>query len=258
LAPDFNGGVFICWGKYNGYRGSDLYIQSIRTDTTLRYAEEGLKVWENYSTDSDDDIWMEAVGDGFSGIVVTWDTWSDSTVGHIMANRVDTLGHILWGSGVTVCGASGNQTHPQLCRVDSNFIIVWQDTRNDNGDIYAQCLDLNGNVGIGEKRRIEIRWPITLKFYPNPSNQFTNIKFQLPVSGYTTLKIYNVIGREVRTLMSSPKESGYYSLLWDGRDNSGKTVPSGVYLCELKVRIKDESLRAVKKMVLIKQRRDYE
>jgi len=258
LAPDFNGGLFICWGKDNGYRGPDLYMQSIRSDASLRFAQQGLKVWENYSIDSDDDIWMKTVNDGFGGIVVTWDTWSDSTEGDIIANRVDTLGNTLWGNGVRVCEAPQDQIHPEICRIDSNFIIVWQDERNGNWDIYAQSLDLNGNVGIGEKKRLESSSPIALQIYPNPSCQFIDIKFQLLIPGYVTLKIYNVIGQEVRTLVSSSKKAGYYFLHWDRRNNYGKIIPSGIYLCELKVRGDGRSLRIVKKIVLTRQRRDYE
>ncbi|MFQ6092079.1 MAG: FlgD immunoglobulin-like domain containing protein, partial [bacterium] len=58
--------------------------------------------------------------------------------------------------------------------------------------------------------------------------------FQLPVvSGqsapHVILKIYNILGQEVRTLVDEVKEPGYYTVTWDGRNERGDEVPSGVY-----------------------------
>ena len=68
--------------------------------------------------------------------------------------------------------------------------------------------------------------------YPNPFNPYTDIRYQIADSRfplYTSLKIYNTLGQEVRTLVDEVKEAGYHTVTWDGRDNLGNPVASGVY-----------------------------
>jgi len=91
--------------------------------------------------------------------------------------------------------------------------------------------------------------------YPNPFNPFTTIPFQVnrcqwpevsPVR--TTLKIYNIRGQLVRILVDEEKFPGNYKVIWDGKDNSGKEVASGIYFYQLKT----PDFTSSKKMVLIK------
>ncbi len=66
--------------------------------------------------------------------------------------------------------------------------------------------------------------------YPNPFNPTTTIKFDLKEDSKVTLKIYNTLGQEVRSLVNDTKEAGYHSVLWDGKNNQGSAVPSGLYI----------------------------
>jgi len=74
--------------------------------------------------------------------------------------------------------------------------------------------------------------------YPNPFNANTLIRYSLkaarPIS--TTLKIYNILGKEVRELVNTRQSSGNYTIIWDGKNNSGKEVSSGIYFYQLTVR----------------------
>ena len=77
--------------------------------------------------------------------------------------------------------------------------------------------------------------------YPNPFNPFTTIPFQVGDSRFvvhsplrTTLKIYNILGQLVRTLVDKEKAPGNYNVVWDGKDDSGKEVSSGIYFYQLK------------------------
>jgi len=70
--------------------------------------------------------------------------------------------------------------------------------------------------------------------YPNPSNLASNIRYSLTRNCYVELRIYNITGQLVRTLVNGRKRAGIHSVTWDGRDDSGKRVASGVYFCRLK------------------------
>jgi hypothetical protein len=68
---------------------------------------------------------------------------------------------------------------------------------------------------------------------PNPFNPATSIPFSLTGSGTVRLVIHDVLGRTVRTLVDGPRSAGKLTVVWDGRDDSGSPVSSGVYLYRL-------------------------
>ncbi|MFX0141734.1 MAG: FG-GAP-like repeat-containing protein [Candidatus Hodarchaeota archaeon] len=70
--------------------------------------------------------------------------------------------------------------------------------------------------------------------YPNPFNSFTNIEYFMPINGKLLLNIYNINGQLIRTLVNSPKSRGYHNIQWDGTDNRGIRVSSGLYFLNLK------------------------
>jgi hypothetical protein len=83
--------------------------------------------------------------------------------------------------------------------------------------------------------------------YPNPFNPSTTIRFALAEEGLVDLSVYNVLGQRIRTLISEKKTVGSYSVVWDGRDEKGIKVASGVYL----YRLETERFVAAKKMVVL-------
>ncbi|MGB5894448.1 MAG: FlgD immunoglobulin-like domain containing protein, partial [Ignavibacteriaceae bacterium] len=84
--------------------------------------------------------------------------------------------------------------------------------------------------------------------YPNPFNPITTIQYDIPLSTEVVLKIYNIMGKEVITLVFEYQSAGLHSIVWDGTDNSGKVVGSGVYL----YRIQTETNSQCKKMLFLK------
>jgi len=84
--------------------------------------------------------------------------------------------------------------------------------------------------------------------HPNPFNQATRIEFTLAKSGFVNLRIYDLLGRAVRTLASEHLSSGYKSVLWDGKNDFGKDVASGIYFYKLRA----EDYSATKALVLLK------
>ncbi|MGH7491153.1 MAG: FlgD immunoglobulin-like domain containing protein [bacterium] len=75
--------------------------------------------------------------------------------------------------------------------------------------------------------------------FPNPFNPETEIRFALPAKGQVTLRVYNVLGVEVRKLVDELLESGSHRVIWNGKDDAGQQVVSGVYLYRITYRSED-------------------
>ncbi|MBD3161812.1 MAG: hypothetical protein GF346_05995, partial [Candidatus Eisenbacteria bacterium] len=83
---------------------------------------------------------------------------------------------------------------------------------------------------------------------PNPFNPITTIRFAVPRSGAVALRIFDTAGRLIRTLVAEDLEAGTHAVTWDGTDDRGRAVGSGVYLYELRAR--EETLSG--RMALLK------
>jgi hypothetical protein len=95
--------------------------------------------------------------------------------------------------------------------------------------------------------------PVPEKFaldqnYPNPFNPLTNIRYQLAGDRMVELKIYNILGQLVKTLVQEQQPAGYYVATWDGTDEKGLKVNSGTYFC----RFQAGDFTEIRKMLLIK------
>ncbi len=84
--------------------------------------------------------------------------------------------------------------------------------------------------------------------YPNPFNPVTIIRYDLPEHGNVNIVVYDVLGKQVRSLINQPQEAGCRSVVWDATDDFGKPVSAGVYL----YRITAGDYSEIRKMVLIK------
>jgi len=95
----------------------------------------------------------------------------------------------------------------------------------------------NGNVVI-TKTGVHSQDEKTLSFhlyqnYPNPFNTSTTVKYSIPINGHVSVKIYNVLGRKVRTLVDRWQVAGLHRILWDGKDDLGVQTASGVYFYKI-------------------------
>jgi len=127
-------------------------------------------------------------------------------------------------------------------------------------DTVVNCLTLNvprwGLVGIYASDDVTgIKEPDLMtkvyqlyQNYPNPFNPATTIRFQVPKPSEVKIIIYNILGREVRTLVDRELEAGKYSEIWNGKNNNNISVASGVYF----VRMQANDFVKVNKLLLIK------
>ncbi len=88
--------------------------------------------------------------------------------------------------------------------------------------------------------------------YPNPFNPITNIAYSIKDAGNVTIEVYNLKGQLIRTLVNEVKTTGDHTVIWDGTDNSNKSVSSGVYFYKM---VSDSNIgryTSTKKMILLK------
>ena len=86
--------------------------------------------------------------------------------------------------------------------------------------------------------------------YPNPVRDQATIDFELPASGPVQLRVYDMLGRQVRTLKDGSERAGRHSLIWDGRDDAGRELASGVYMLTLSSP-SDEGLKSASRKVVV-------
>jgi hypothetical protein len=84
--------------------------------------------------------------------------------------------------------------------------------------------------------------------YPNPFNPSTTLEYEIPKSGLVEINIFNIQGRLVKRLENSVRPAGIQKIMWNGQDNNGAKVASGVYFCQVKF----EGNAFTKKLLLIK------
>lgn len=127
----------------------------------------------------------------------------------------------------------------QFGSIDPLFYWAWDyDNRRPNVsvDVDETAVDLK---------------PVTYKLeqnYPNPFNPTTTINYAIPRASEVTLKVFNMMGQEVKTLVSKKQNAGIHQVQWDGTNNSGTLVSTGLYM----YRIEAGDFVKIKKMMLIK------
>jgi len=108
--------------------------------------------------------------------------------------------------------------HDKIPRNDAQNCPVWNFTTEQDSSLDDTEIPLSTEL-IGN--------------FPNPFNPETTIKFSLSQQGEVKLTIYNIKGRLVRTLLDEYRELGEHHVVWNGQDERGRVVPSGVYLYQL-------------------------
>jgi hypothetical protein len=231
-----SGNFVITWEDYRD-GSADIYAQ--------RYNSSGIPQGSNFKvsddTETSDQYYPVITIDASGKFLIAWQDYRNGNP-DIYAQRYNSSGNSD-GSNYLVSNchdtASTAQIYPAIASNTSNIYFTWMDDRRGNWDIYAKVVDWTWTK-VEEDQEVSLPNSFDLaQNYPNPFNPTTTIQFRVgslefgePI--HTTLKIYNILGRLVRTLIDEEKLPGNYSVVWDGKDNSNKEVTSGIYLYQLK------------------------
>jgi hypothetical protein len=187
------------------------------------------------------------------GIVIVTDSLDMNfdiinTGGGVLAGTVsDTCSYFDVVAGGGSYGLAAGETLHVTVRfkpeADGSF-ECWVETGADCGDVYC----MGDGDDVSGLRIVDAKRFFLYQNYPNPFNPVTNITFTVPGKAHTSLSIYNIEGRLVKTLVNSEFSGGVKTVTWNGTDSNGNQVSSGVYFYRL--RAGDNVM--TKKMILLK------
>lgn len=169
-------------------------------------------------------------------VILTWDTATE------LNNQGFEIQRKITGEFERVGFVEGKGTTTEA----QNYLFRDKDLLSGNYTYRLKQTDFDGSFAYSDEVEIEISQPNVFYLgqnYPNPFNPSTNIKYSIPVDGNVTLKMYDILGEEVSTLVNEYQQAGTFDVVFDGSNLS-----SGVYYYQLT----SGELTSTKKMMLTK------
>jgi hypothetical protein len=247
ITSDGVGGAIVAWsdGRSGDPVNYDIYAQYVNASGAVQWTADGVAL----CTAAGDQELPAIVSDAAGGAIVAWsDGRSDDPVNYdVYAQRVNPSGAIQWtANGAPVCTATGDQLLPAIISDGAGGPIgAWEDRRSGSFDIYAGLVQ---GVSVTDAPYAGVAVGVLSQNYPNPFNPATLIKFSVRAPGDVKLRICDVEGRALRTLVDGWRGPGEYRVMWDGKRDDGTAVASGIYF----YRLETGGLTATRKMVLLK------
>ncbi|MDD3284484.1 MAG: FlgD immunoglobulin-like domain containing protein [Patescibacteria group bacterium] len=197
-----------------------------------------------------DGTWPNVIGSTYTqtGNTITVDT-NGNCIGVFgqLPNGEDWNTVIFMNGGENLRWSSESQTiepeRIQMDRTQIQFIIPEGLTRID-----VQARSLAQYTANDDPSIVTPATPVLHQNFPNPFNPETTISFNLPKAGKASLNIYNVKGQLVKTLVNETKTAGTHQIIWNGTDNSGQSVSSGIYYYKLNA----GKYSSTRKMIMMK------
>jgi len=234
LALDELKTIYLAWaddrtGDYDVYfsksiDGGNTFSSSVRVNNQLEGQQFIVRISYNSST----------------GLCVAWVETHDLQDNDIyFARSID--GGETFSDGILICGEEHQAFYQGLGGIatddSGNVYIAYTDNRFGKQLLFVTKATLESTNVIEHPSLLALPEKATLQQnYPNPFNAETLIRYQIPNNSYrVTLRIFDLLGRVVKTLVDQRQDGGDYQIVWDGKDKDGKDVGSGVYFCSLTV-----------------------
>jgi poly-gamma-glutamate synthesis protein (capsule biosynthesis protein) len=170
-----------------------------------------------------------------------FDIWLRSDASQTTQCRTwyDNVGIVEWGDWQSI-DSLGDIPTPN----DYYWIQIRTNQQTSNATLYYEETDYNPHSAISDNTIETLRFK-SFQIYPNPTKSFPLIRYNLLKSTKVVLKIYNILGQEVKTLVNGIQTQGLKNISWDGRDNQRRALPSGVYFCRLQVADSNQSQKII-------------
>ena len=133
---------------------------------------------------------------------------------------------------------------------DETVITYWVHTADEEYTVVSDTGEFvlfRAALGVDEGLSIPEQFSLHQN-YPNPFNPVTTLRYDLPENGHVNIIIYDMLGRQVKTLINQTQDAGFKSVIWDATNDYGKPVSAGIYLYQIQA----GEYISTKKMVLLK------
>jgi len=234
-------GGFILGGCTNSYGAGESDFWLVKTD------ENGNEEWnQSYDNNNESERAQSIIQANDNGFIIAgYVTYTDETT-DIWIVKTDEVGNEEWNQ--TFGGNEWDRGSAIQQTADGGFVIAGSTSSYGLGGSDFWLIRLDQEISIADNAIVE-SLILNLSNYPNPFNPTTTISFSIPEESNVKLSIYNIKGQKIKSLLNDQITSGEHSIVWNGEDDSGKKVSSGVYLYKLNVNGKTE---AVRKCLLLK------
>ncbi len=170
-------------------------------------------------------------------IILIWQTASETRNSYFIVQK--SRDGLIFNDAGIVKGHGTTNTRQRYRYVDNVDKI---------GDYFYRLkqVDLSGSFEYSDVVKVTVKPPQKLVLwqnYPNPFNPETRIRYEMPVRGTLSVKVYSVAGRFLTTLYDGEQDAGPHTLLWDGTAKDGKPLASGIYICVLQFKNRRKSIK---------------
>jgi len=246
IAIDGSGNFVIVWeDERNGYYYPDIYCQRYNSSG----AAQGVNFKGNDDAGTADQLYPSIAMDGSGNFVVVWEDYRYGI------NNPDVIGQRYYANGslqgtnyrIVADGPNYGEENPVVAANANTIVFAWMDNRRSKGwDIYGKVVgwDWDGVTSVLSEKNIPTEFAL-LQNYPNPFNPNTKIRYDIKQQAVNVkLIVYDIIGKEIITLVNQKENAGSYEADFDGTGYS-----SGVYFYQLSV---EGNIIDTKKMILLK------
>ncbi|MFH1942858.1 MAG: T9SS type A sorting domain-containing protein [bacterium] len=236
-------GGYVIAGGTNSFGAGKWDFFLVKTDAS------GNALWERTFGGVEDDCGFSVQQASDGGYIISGYTASSGAGKYdVYLVKTDADGNSLWTR--TFGGAEDDIGWAVRQTSDKGYIIAG-DTGSfgaGNNDVYLIKTDASGSTPVEEEDPERIDSFQLFQNYPNPFNLETVIEYQVPKKSRVTLKVFDMLGREIKTLVDMEEGPGYKTAQWDGRDADNSIVPSGVYIYQIRAKdfVQSKKLTVVK------------
>jgi hypothetical protein len=225
------------------------YLESgLATYYRLKDDDSGIQyVFRNYSPDFSDTLWTDLNTYSIEGRITARTCISVNSENHYIMYFNDNQLEIRDRTNGNIIHYQNSSINPFSIqrKSDEELLFITNNDEETGYDVYM----LNGEIQVSAEEN-QISTPsFELQNYPNPFNPSTTIEFSIQNDSQIDLTIFNIKGQKVKQLFSDQQTAGQYSIIWNGDNESGEYVSSGIYCYQLKI---DGKTEAVKKCLLLK------
>ena len=231
---------------------TDLYARYVRVICLSNNQGDWAGVWETRIFEPENTTAVELTDftarvDEKNNVVLNWTSATEENCKEFNITRKEGSNEFFT---IGIVPGNGTITEPR------SYTFTDKTLKGGHFSYRLEEVDFSGRTSYSNIVEVEVNQPhnFTLEQnYPNPFNPTTNISFSVPAESFVTLKVYDILGNEITTLVNEKKPQGHYTVEFSTRSGStsgGNVVnlPSGIYLA----RMEAQGLVFIKKMVLLK------